>query len=66
MTSPRDRYDLCPINIRRSTKIIISGVPRLWLGEIMTKIEDLKLYRIEFFFFFIIADIVTQRDNKKH
>lgn len=34
----------------------------------MTKIEDLKLYRIEFFFFFfiIIADVVTQRDNKKH
>lgn len=28
----------------------------------MTKIEDLKLYRIEFFFFFfiIIADVVTQ------
>lgn len=33
----------------------------------MTKIEDLKLYRIEFFFsFIIIADVVTQRDNKKH
>lgn len=33
----------------------------------MTKIEDLKLYRIVFFFFIIIiADVVTQRDNKKH